>query len=64
MIPENIEQFVKDVKAMRDAQNAYFKARKEKAPWEQANRLYLESKRLEKIVDEQTKEKEPSLFTF
>lgn len=64
MIPENIEQFVKDVKAMREAQDAYFKARKAKAPWDQTHKLYLESCRLEKIVDEQMKEKEPSLFNL
>lgn len=63
MMPENIEKFVQDVSKMRDAQNVYFKLRKDKnAPKEDVWAAYNEAKRLERIVDEQLKEQEPNLF--
>ena len=63
MMPENIEKFVQDVSKMRDAQNVYFKLRKDKnAPKEDVWAAYNEAKRLEKIVDAQLKEQEPNLF--
>ena len=65
MIPENVEQFASDVKVMRDAQNAYFAAKRNpRFTPEQVHDLLTESKRLEKIVDAYYKEKLPSLFTF
>ena len=63
MMPENIEKFVQDVSKMRDAQNVYFKARRNPSlSKEEVNAALIESKRLEKIVDEQLKEQEPNLF--
>lgn len=65
MIPTDIEKFVQDVSRMREAQNAYFNARRNPMiPKEEVRDALIESKRLEKIVDEQLKEKEPNLFNF
>lgn len=66
MIPVDIEKFTEDVKKMRAAQDAYFKARKDpNAPAEEVWEKLRYSKRLEKIVDNQLEEgkpEEPSLF--
>ena len=63
MMPTNIEKFVQDVSKMRDAQKAYFNARKNPMiSKDELHSILIESKRLEKIVDEQLKEQEPDLF--
>lgn len=65
MTPKDIDKFVQDVAKMREAQNVYFKLRRDKnATKEAVWAAYNEAKRLEKIVDEQMKEPEPNLFNF
>lgn len=62
----DIDKFTQDVKKMRDAQNAYFKARKDpNTPQQDIWSLLKESRKLEAIVDKQLEEEkpeEPQLF--
>lgn len=62
----DIDKFTQDVKKMRDAQNAYFKARKDpNTPQQDIWSLLKESRKLEAIVDKQLekeKPEEPQLF--
>ena len=62
----DIDKFIQDVQKMRDAQNAYFKARKDpNTPPQDIWSLLKESRKLEAIVDKQLEEatsEEPSLF--
>ena len=66
MIIVDIAKFTEDVKKMRKAQDAYFKARKDpNAPAEEVWEKLRYSKKLEKIVDAQLEEDnpdEPKLF--
>ena len=66
MIPVDISKFTEDVKKMRDAQKRYFLLRKDpNTPSEEVWAVLRESKRLEKIVDDQLDEgkpEDPSLF--
>lgn len=64
-MPTDIEKFVQDVSKMRDAQKVYFNAKRNpQFSKEEVQSCLIESKRLEKIVDEQLKEREPNLFNF
>jgi len=54
-------QFRKDVKAMREKQNAYFTERKAHGYTQEASSLLGQSRALEKKVDEQLSD-QPTLF--